>query len=285
MKYLLSAILLGCLVMPARADKPTLKTDETKAVKIPFTLMPTGHFLVSVKLNDKGPYKLIFDTGAPMMLINNRIAKDSGVLEKNASAPLFSPFGAQAGAKAKTFEIGALKAVDVPMMVMDHPTVRAFSNAFEKEHGPVDGIVGFPFFARYKMIVDYQAKELTMTPNGYQPSDVMEALMKTIMGGGSKDSGKPRIVAATGLWGIVIEKDLKDEEAGVTIKQVMPGSAAEKAGLKAGDRLLTIDGRWTDSIGDTYQAASAVKVGKAVPAVLKREGKEIRLMVTPTKGL
>ena len=46
-----------------------------KPILVPFTLMPTGHFVVSVKINDKGPYKLIFDTGAPTLLINNRIAR------------------------------------------------------------------------------------------------------------------------------------------------------------------------------------------------------------------
>jgi membrane-associated protease RseP (regulator of RpoE activity) len=285
MKYLLSAILFGCLVLSARADKPEQKTDEVKPVKVPFTLMPTGHFLVSVKINDKGPYKLIFDTGAPTMLINNRIAKDSGVIDKKTSAPFFSPFGAMGpGMKAKTFEIGPLKAENVPLMVMDHPTVKAFSAYFEQEHGPIDGIVGFPFFARYKMVVDYQAKELTMTPNGYQPADIMESMMKLIMGG-PENKGKPKIAAAAGQWGLIVDKEATDEEAGITIRSVMPGSAAEKAGLKEGDRMLTIDGRWTDSVGDTYQAAGYVKPGKAAPVVIKRDGKEMKLMVTPTNGL
>ena len=71
----------------------------------------------------------------------------------------------------------------------------------------------------------------------------------------------------------------------MTIKTVMAGSAAEKAGLKTGDRLLTIDGRWTDSVGDTYQAASFVKPGKAVPVSVKRDGKEMKITVTPVNGL
>jgi hypothetical protein len=247
--------------------------------------MPTGHFIVQVKINDKGPYKLIFDTGAPTMLINNRVAKESGILDKKSSPPLFSPFGAMGpGLKAKTFVIGPLKATDVPVMVMDHPTVQAFSNAFRKDQGPIDGIVGFPFFARYKMVVDYQAKELTFTPNGYKPGDVMESMMKMLMGGGP-DKGKPKVVAAAGQWGLVVEKDAKDEDAGVTVKTVMEGSAADKAGVKSGDRLLTIDGRWTDSVGDTYQAAGHVKAGQAAPVVVKRGGKEVTLTVTPLSGL
>jgi hypothetical protein len=255
--------------------------------------MPTGHFLVSVKLNGKGPYKLIFDTGAPTMLINNRIAKDSGVIDGKTAAPLFgktaaplfAPFGAMApGMKAKTMEVGPLKAEGIPIMVMDHPTVQVFSDAFKKEHGPIEGIVGFPFFARYKMVVDYQAKELSFTPNGYKPGDVMEAMMKTLMGA-SGDQNKPKVAAAAGQWGLVVGKEARDEEAGVNVQEVMPGSAAEKAGLKQGDRLLTIGGRWTDSVGDTYQAASYVKSGSTAPVVIKRNGKERKLMVAPLNGL
>lgn len=285
MRYLISSLLIVALVPAARAQETARAQDAPKAVKVPFILMPTGHFLVSVKLNDKGPYKLIFDTGAPTMLINNRIAKESGVVGKKASAPLFSPFGAMGpGMKAKSFEIGPLKAADVPVMVMDHPTVKAFSDYFRREHGSIDGIVGFPFFARYRMVVDYEAKELTFTPNGYKPGDVMESMMKMLMGG-SQNQGKPKVVGPAGQWGLVVDKEAKDEDAGVTIKTVMEGSAAQKAGLKPGDRLLTIDGRWTDSVGDTYQAAGFVKAGKAVSVVIKRDGKEMKLTVTPATGL
>jgi len=282
MKHCIAVALVCIIGLPARAEKPS---DNPRTVKVPFILMPTGHFLITVKLNDKGPYKLIFDTGAPTMLINNRIAKESGVVDGKTAAPLFAPFGAMApGLKAKTMEVGPLKAENIPVMVMDHPTVKVFSDAFKKEHGPIEGIVGFPFFARYKMVVDYQAKELTFTPNGYKPGDVMEAMMKTLMGG-SGDQNKPKVVAAAGQWGLVVAKEPKDEEAGVDVNVVMAGGAAEKAGLKQGDRLLTIDGRWTDSVGDTYQAASYVKIGTAVPVVVKRDGKEKKLMVAPLNGL
>ena len=280
MRTTLATLMLFVVFTPAGAQDAA----NIKPVKVPFVLMPSGHFIVTVKVNDKGPYKLIFDTGAPTMLVSNRLAKDAGLLDKKSSTPLFSPLGAMAQAKAKTFEIGPLKGENVPVIVFDHPTVKAFSDHFEKDQGVIDGIVGFPFFARYKMEVDYQAKELTMTPNGYQPADVMESMMKMMLGGNA-DQGKPKVAGAAGQWGIIVEKDAKDEDAGVTIKLVMAGSPADKAGVKKGDRLLTLDGRWTESIADTYQAAGYAKPGKAVPIVIRREGKEMKLSVTPANGL
>jgi hypothetical protein len=277
MRKLLAFALIAGLVPAVRAEEK----PDARPVKVPFILTSSGHFIVKTTINDKGPYLLIFDTGAPTMLVSTKLAKDAGLTMKK-SGGLFA-MGAAAQV-AKTFEIGGLKAENVGMMVFDHPTVRAFSEHYRKEHGPIEGIVGFPFFARYKMIVDYQAKELTLTPNGYQPGDVMEALMAKMMGG-SKDQGKPKIAAPAGVWGLEVRKDAKDDEEGVVIAHVLAGGPADLAGLKAGDRLLTIGNRWTDSVADAYLAASHAKPGQKTSVTLKRDGKEKTLAVVPAVGL
>ena len=89
------------------------------------------------------------------------------------------------------------------------------------------------------------------------------------------------MLAPAGQWGLRAEKDGKDEEAGVTVREVLPGGAAAAAGLKAGDRLLTIDGRWTDSVADLYEAAGRIKPGTTVKVTVKRAGKEVEPKVTP----
>jgi membrane-associated protease RseP (regulator of RpoE activity) len=278
LRTFLAPVIVLCVAAPARPDE---SNGETNPVKVPFVLMPTGHFLVTVKLNDKGPYKLIFDTGAPTMLLNNRIAKDAGL---KAVGGFGFPFGNMGQVTIKSLDVGGAKADKVTAIVMDHPTVKAFSDFFQREHGPIDGIVGFPFFARFKMTVDYQAKELTLSPSGYKPQDVMESMMASIMQA-SQSGAQPKVVGPAGQWGMVVGKDSDDEAAGVELREVLPGGAAELGGLKAGDRLLTIDGRWTDSVGDTYQAAGFVKPGKTVAIVIKRDGKEVTLQVTPKNGL
>jgi S1-C subfamily serine protease len=57
------------------------------------------------------------------------------------------------------------------------------------------------------------------------------------------------------------------------------------AGLKPGDRVLTIDGRWTDTLADLFAAAGYVKPGTTAPVVVKRDGKEVELKVKPMAGL
>jgi hypothetical protein len=276
MKSLLSASALLVFALPLFAEAPRkLEDPAPKPVTVPFEILKSGHMAVMVKVNGQGPYKLIFDTGAPVNLLNNKVAKAAGLLE-GVKKPAFAPFGSAGEVKIKTLEVGDQKAEDVPAVVMDHPTVEAISKAL----GPIDGLVGFPFFARFRMTLDYQAKTMTLVPNGYQPPDVMRSMAFALLSG-----DQPKVLSPAGYWGFVATKKDGDEEAGVDVKDVMPDSPAAKAGLKAGDRLLTVDHRWTDSLTDLYFAASLIKPGKAIPIVVKREGKDVTLNVTPVSGL
>jgi hypothetical protein len=267
----------------AQETKPDKKEPEKKEAEkvltVPFELLKSRHMAIQVKINGNGPYRLIFDTGAPTNLINTRIAKDSGLMKKDERGGGFGIFSMPGKKTINTLEIGDVKLEKMPVMVMDHPTVAAISNAL----GPIDGLIGFPFFARYKTTIDYQKREMTLEPNGYIPGDAMEALMNKMM---SAQGGKPEpaIVAPAGLWGFGIDKEEKDEDAGVMVKEVMASGPAATGGLKKGDRILTIDGRWTDTIADTYTATSLVKPGRTVIVVVKRDGKEVKLSIKPVKG-
>ena len=264
-------------------DKPTPKLDD-KAIVVPIELLPSRHFVVLVKLNDKGPYRLILDTGAPLTIINSKVAKEAGLTKKAGGG---GGILGLLGGGVDQIQVGKMQVGDVVAeksgaVVMDHPTVQAISDAFEKESGPIAGIIGFPFFARFAMTVDYQKKEVTFKPNGYKPGDYMQDLMASMMK--IEEKNKPRVVSPAGLWGFAVEKEKSDEAEGVTVKTIFADGAAAKGGLKVGDRVLTIDGRWTDSLGDTILAASLIKPGKAVAVSVKRDGKEVKLTITPTTG-
>jgi membrane-associated protease RseP (regulator of RpoE activity) len=264
-------------------DKP-----DSKPVIVPFELVSSGHFIVKVMLNNTGPYNLIFDTGAPSTLISPRIAEKAKLLNKAKDKPLIPLFGMMGQVKVKDFQVGEVKsAVPVSAQIMDHPTVKLFSDEYKEKYGSIEGIVGFPFFAQYKMTVDYEAKQLTFVPNGYVGGDVMESMQQTLMNAMKSSSSKPqpRIAAPAALWGMELAKKEGDEAEGVDVKAVVAEGAASKSGLKTGDRILTIDGRWTDSLADAYIAVSFVKAGKTVTMVVKREGKEVKLTVTPKMGL
>ena len=67
---------------------------------------------------------------------------------------------------------------------------------------------------------------------------------------------------------------------GVLLAGVRPGSAAEKGGLKKGDVLVRLGKSEVGSVEDFMFVLNASKPGEAVPAVVVREGKEVKLDVT-----
>jgi len=267
---------LPILVIAVAAATAPAAPAPDRSVTVPFELLKSGHMTVMVKVNGQGPYRLIFDTGAPITLLNTRIAREAGLL-KDAPRPLSPLFGAMGEARVKELQVGDQKAENVAAVVMDHPTVAAIGRAF----GPIDGIVGFPFFARYRMTLDYKSRTMTFVPSGFKPPDVMQGLMMALL----KDDGDPQVLAPAAQWGILAAKDGADEEAGVTVMKVLTGSAAAAGGVKVGDRLLTLDGRWTDSLEDLYSAAGHVKPDVTVTLTVRRDGKEVELKVKPTAGL
>ena len=65
-------LLFSTLMLLGAAGLVTADTTRGAArpVSVPFELLKSGHMAVQVKVNGKGPYWLIFDTGAPTSLLN-----------------------------------------------------------------------------------------------------------------------------------------------------------------------------------------------------------------------
>lgn len=286
MRYFLSLLALSLLLFSWTTchgqSKPAPEVPA-KPVVVPFELLRTKHIAVKIKVNGKGPFRVIFDTGAPMTVLTSKLAREAG-LATNRPAGGFGLFGAGGGPMTiKSLMVGDLEAKDVQGMVMDHPTVRELALAL----GPLEGIVGFPFFARYRTTIDYQEKTLTFVPSGFDPPNVYQLMTKEVeaLMGRPGAASLPRVLAPAALWGLSVTREKDDPEPGVVIKEVVPNSAAAMGGLKKGDRLLTVDGRWTDSVSDLYHAAGLVKAGRMVKVVVLRDKKELTLNVTPTFGL
>jgi Tol biopolymer transport system component len=67
---------------------------------------------------------------------------------------------------------------------------------------------------------------------------------------------------------------------GVLLAGVRPGSAADKGGMKKGDVLVRLGKSEVGSVEDLMFVLNASKPGETVPAVVMREGKEVKLEVT-----
>lgn len=278
----ITGLVIFPIVLLADAPKDTAK--DVEPIRVPFTLLPSRHMMLEVKVNGKGPFNLIFDTGAPLNLINNKLAKEAGLPTKKGGGGLLGGMlGGMNQLELSKLQVGDVIAEKLPAVVMDHPTVKAISDAFEKQHGRIDGIVGFPFFGRYATTVDYQKKEILLKPTNFKPGDYMADLTNSILKAGDK-ANQGKIIGAAGLWGVTLSKAEDDKQPGVVVKAVYAHTPAAQGGLKAKDRILTIDGRWTDTIADAYLATSLVRPERTVKVVVERDGQEVTLSVTPKKG-
>jgi aminopeptidase YwaD len=71
------------------------------------------------------------------------------------------------------------------------------------------------------------------------------------------------------------------EQDGVLLEGVVPGSPAEQAGLKAGDRIIAVMGQRVRNIEELTSLYDKMEPGKPVEFTIIREGKELKLQVTP----
>ena len=264
------ALLAGLAPAPAQDPAPA-----GKPASVPFELVASNHMVVEARINDKGPYRLVFDLGAPITLLGNKAGEESGAIPKDA--PKSFLMGMRGEGKIASLTVGDLAAKDIPVIVFDHPTLKAMAGMLGK---PLDGIIGFTFFARYRTTIDYQAKVMTFEPVDYTVRDLVKDLPARLAG---PRVAKARVLAPTGLWGLTLGEP-EGSGLGIAIKTVRPDSPADRAGLRTGDILTAIDGRWTATPADVYAATALAKSGP-IEAVVLRDGAEVRVKVEPVGGI
>src|SRR5271157_3988764 len=283
--FLTSAALLGVWLGLARAgfrpQAPAKTSTPAKtAVKamVPFSMLPSNHMVVQATINGKGPYRLIFDLGAPITLLSNQVSEASGVVK--ADAPRSFLFSMRGEAEVAKLQVGDLTTTKLPVIVLDHPALKILGEALGR---PVDGIIGFTFFARYRTTIDYQANQMTFEPIDFPIRDLLRELPERLAG---PKTIRRRVLAPGGFWGLRLAKTTGNiNSAGVPIVEVLPGSPAALAGLQPGDVLTTLDNRWTTSVADVYAAVADVQPGRDVSVVILRDGKEHTLIVRPADGI
>ena len=75
--------------------------------------------------------------------------------------------------------------------------------------------------------------------------------------------------------------DYAAEVKGVLISGASKGAPADKAGLKGGDVIVELAGRKIENIYDYTYAIEALKIGQEVSMSVKRDGKIVKLKITP----
>src|SRR5580692_688652 len=137
---------LACADDPKPADKPV-------KYEIPYRLTETNHVQVRVKINGKGPFNLILDTGAPALFLPKQVAKKAGI-DVNEKG-----FGA-----VEKFEFeGGLTVDKVRAHVTDIFQVEGM-NSLGVAGVELHGMIGYEVLAKFKITYDFTSDKRLFEP-------------------------------------------------------------------------------------------------------------------------
>lgn len=284
MRYLLVAGLLGLAISTAGAadkkDPPPPKVPLT--YEIPYRLTDTKHVLVRVKLNGKGPFNFIIDTGAPALIMTEAVAKKVGGKAEEGWT-LFDKIELEGGL-----------AIDKPRGVALNMFQLEGMNAMGLAGVELHGVIGYNVLARYRIEYDFTEPKLKWTPVDFKVPDPKRIGDKGGSQGGLELVGglikfmallggvKPNYtVHPRGFLGAEFEADSKD----LVVKAVLADSPADKGGLKAGDRIQSAKGSKVKSAADLLEAVKKLPEGSSVKFTVKRGEDTKDITVELGKGL
>jgi peroxiredoxin len=264
---------------------PAKKADEKKgeqpAVQVPYQLTDTKHVRVRVKLNGKGPYNLILDTGAPAAFVTKAVAKAAGLTPDDKGWAPVNSFVLEGGL---TIDKARVRVEDLFQL--------EGMNGLGLAGVELHGVIGYDILARYRITYDFTSDALTVVPLDFTPPpiariggkgqgglEVLGPLMKTLaafMGIKPNFEAKPR-----GSVGIEVE----EKEGGVYVKSVLKDGPADAAGLKPGDKLLNVKDRSIDKARDLGRALDQLTAGTKVKVKIQRGEETSTLTVELGKGI
>ena len=275
-------------------DDPKEGKDPTigRSYRVPYRVTETNHWLVRARINGKGPFNFLVDSGAPALYIGTAAAKASGLTPaENDYWTTVAKFELEGGAVLE----GMKARVEDPFQLVG-------MNALGLPGAAIDGILGFTVLARFKLEFDPTQDRMTWTRIDYQPKEpflprsartkkgpnapaelqMMQAmgpmmkLMAAFVGKQPEEKLQPQ-----GYLGVAI---VPADGGGLQVATVLADSPAAAAGLKPGDRLLKLQGRDVPDFAAAHAAIADLQPGRSVTLSIRRDGKTRELTLTAGEG-
>lgn len=253
-----------------------------KSFRVPYRLTETNHFLVRVRINGKGPFNFLVDSGAPALFVATETAKKVG-LKPADDADFWTPID--------RLEIeGGSRLANVKARVED-PFQLVGMNALGLPGATIDGILGFTILGRYRLEIDLTDDRMTWTRLEYTPAD--PPVPRTRKGEKIEAPAGVRAMNALGpvAKGMAFLMGKQPEErvhlrgflgvewtaaaggagaSGLRVVRVLEGSPAARAGLQTDDRVVKINGRTIDGLLAARAALADVRPGETATLRIRR---------------
>jgi hypothetical protein len=255
--------------------------EPAKSYAVPYRLTVPKHVLVRAKINGKGPYNFIFDTGAPALIVAVPVCKKLGV---KADANRWGTFD--------RFELEGGVVLEKVKVRIETPFQLEGINGMGLAGAEVHGLIGYDILSRYRITIDFSNDKLILTPLRYKPAppmglgtkggggagglEMMGSLMK-MLGSFMNRKATPE----TSLRGF-LGATLKDEDEFPTVSGLLEGGPADRAGLQVGDKVTRVQGRTVTSKEDVSRLLARVPSGETVTLSITRgkDTKEITLKLS-----
>jgi membrane-associated protease RseP (regulator of RpoE activity) len=280
-------ILAGLLVaLPLAPALPQDTATQDQGTRVPYRLTDTQHILVRAKIEGKGPYNFILDTGAPALFITPKIGEEIGLKVEKGWARL-DRFEIEGGA--------ILEKVDARI---EEPFQLSGMNAAGLPGARLDGVIGYNVAARFRIRFNARQRAMLWKKLDYdppKPPDAKELLGEEGAGGGGGNRSmetmarlmsmlmarRPQNPAPQGVIGFEVER----LDGFVTVSRVHATSPAAAAGLKAGDIVTSLQGKPVTTEADLYRLAAEIAAGDEVRIRAERDGRELEFTLKAAAGL
>jgi hypothetical protein len=264
--------------VPVRAEPPK---DEAKPILVPYRLTAAKHVLIRARINGKGPFNFILDTGAPAVFITKKVAEKLGVKRDRGGWGEFDRFEIEGGlvvpnANGRVEDLFQLEGM----------------NGLGLAGAEVHGVIGYNVIARYRIEFDFTKDKLAWTPLDFEPKEPMKSGARA--GAGLEAVGQIMKALGTALgkkatpdvvFRGIIGLDLQDSDEVVTVRSVLPGGPAAAAGIKTGDRITKFRDRTVLNVEDVERFARKLQAGDEVRLTIERSGQTMVLTFKAAEGL
>ena len=281
---LLAVALLSVTAVNGADDPPKKKDEDGKTYQVPYRLTVPKHIMIRAKLNGKGPFNFILDTGAPAMFITEAVAEKCGIkADKNGW-----------GMPDSLVIEGGVPVAKTKVRIEDIFQLKGM-NGLGLAGAELHGIIGYDVLARYRMEIDFTQDKMAWTEMKWTPEppkkmgekgggapgglEMMGSLMEwagKFMGAKATPDMAPR-----GFLGLELES-AKDK---VFVKAVLENSPAAKAGVKAGDQITKVQGRTVENLDDVAKHANKLTADKEVKLTILRGTDKKELTFKTGEGL
>jgi hypothetical protein len=285
-------LLLAARPIPAAPPTENAASKPGSVYHVPYRLADTKHLLVRAKLNGKGPYNFIIDTGAPALFVSAEVADKIGVKPAPDGWGTFDRVEVEGGAVLEKMKAR-----------IESPSQLKGMNAMGLAGVRIDGVFGFNLLANYRIEIDLtqpkmiwtRQKGIEMTPftakevatakavptEGITQMENLTKMASTLFAQKAPLAPVPR-----GFFGMEFAPD----KAGVVqVAAVLTGSPAALAGVKAGDQITAVTvgaepEALLQSTADLLKQAAAVPAGTTVRFTLLRGGAKQTLPIVAGRG-